>query len=48
MKITIIKYRKATDLDVQFEDGAIVKHQNYRMFSLGKIKHSVIEGKQRN
>lgn len=39
MKITIINYRKATDFDVQFEDGAIVKHQNYRMFSLGKIKH---------
>lgn len=30
--MTIVKYRNATDLDVEFEDGTIVKHKHYRNF----------------
>lgn len=39
MKITIIEYRTAKDIDVQFEDGVIVYHKAYRDFQLGKIRH---------
>lgn len=37
MKMTIINYRKADDMDVQFEDGAIVEHTSYGCFK----KHDV-------
>lgn len=33
----IIVYRNAQDLDVQFEDGMIVKHRTYRRFKDGQI-----------
>ena len=39
MKMTIIKYRKNTDIDVQFEDGTIVYNQKYDSFKKGYIKH---------
>ena len=37
MKMTIIEYRKTSDIDVKFEDGAIVKHRTYTQFKLGQI-----------
>ena len=40
MKATIIKYRYATDVDVQFEDGTIQKHRSVYEFNLGKIAHT--------
>ena len=39
MKATIIAYRKFHDIDVQFEDGAIVKHRSYDAFCNGGIKN---------
>lgn len=37
--MTIIKYRCAQDLDVQFEDGVIVRHRAYSRFRKGQIAH---------
>jgi hypothetical protein len=39
MKMTIIAYRSYTDIDVQFEDGTIIKNRSYREFKKGSIKH---------
>ena len=32
--MTIIAFRKKTDIDIQFEDGTIVKHKNYQNFQI--------------
>lgn len=37
--MTIIKYRNNQDIDVQFEDGTIVKHKQYISFKKGNIKN---------
>lgn len=37
LKMTIIVYRNGDDIDVQFENGIIVKHRNYCNFRKGKI-----------
>ena len=37
MKATIIRYNGVHDIDVRFEDGAIVKHRTYDKFEKGKI-----------
>ena len=37
--MTLIKYRTAKDVDVQFEDGTIVKHRHYDEFLQGCIKN---------
>ena len=37
LKMTIIAYRKAIDLDVQFEDGTIVENRQYDGFLKGTI-----------
>ena len=39
MEATIIRYRGATDIDVHFEDGTVVKHKTYRAFKKGYIAH---------
>lgn len=39
-KMTIIEYRTSEDIDIQFEDGTIVKHTRYRQFKQGRIKNS--------
>lgn len=36
---TIIQYRSATDIDLQFEDGAIVQNKRYTKFQNGQIAH---------
>lgn len=36
-KATIIAYRKADDIDIQFEDGTINEHKRYGAFLKGKI-----------
>lgn len=41
-KAIIKDYRKATDIDVQFEDGTIVLHKPYCNFKAGLIKNSNI------
>jgi len=38
-KMTLIKYRTAADIDVQFDDGVVVKHRQYAAFLVGKIKY---------
>ena len=40
-KMTIIAYRGAKDIDVQFEDGIIVYNRDYANFKKGKIKNTV-------
>ena len=39
LKATIIRYRKAIDIDIQFEDGLIVEHLKYYNFAKGNIRH---------
>jgi DNA-binding CsgD family transcriptional regulator len=36
-KMTIITYRKSTDIDVRFEDGTVVEHRAYLNFKKGRI-----------
>lgn len=38
-KATLVKYRDATDVDIKFEDGTVVKHKKYREFTNGTILH---------
>ena len=37
--MTIIKYRSAKDIDIQFEDGTIVEHKSFSAFKRGFIYH---------
>lgn len=39
MLATIIKYRMATDIDIQFEDGAVATNKDYSDFVSGYIRH---------
>lgn len=39
MTAKIIDYRKASDIDIQFEDGIIVTHTQMHSFKNGTIKH---------
>ena len=39
MKMTIVAYRNAADIDIQFEDGVVVTNKRYGAFCLGEIKH---------
>lgn len=36
--ITLIQYRKYVDVDVQFEDGTIIRHVTYQNFQKGQVK----------
>ena len=42
MEATIIQYAKYADIDVRFEDGAIVEHKVYSAFKKGGIAHLLI------
>ena len=37
MEMKIIGYRSSSDIDVQFEDGTIVKGKRYQQFKRGEI-----------
>ena len=37
MEATIIRYRKAIDIDVRFEDGTVAEHKEYSKFKKGGI-----------
>lgn len=39
LKMTIIEYRNNNDIDVQFEDGTILKHKKYNKF---KNQHNIV------
>lgn len=43
--VKIIAYRHCTDIDVQFEDGTIVKNTTYSLFTYGKIINPSIKYK---
>lgn len=36
-KMTIIAYHNASNIDIQFEDGTIVYHKEYKRFKKGQI-----------
>lgn len=42
MKIKIIKYNGANDIDVQFEDGTILTGKQYSSFKRGTIRYPVV------
>lgn len=42
LKMRIIKYRSATDIDIEFEDGVVVEHKGYKEFKRGQIGHPYI------
>lgn len=44
MKMTIIDYRSSKDLDVQFEDGTIVRNKRYQHFKNGEINNPNLTG----
>lgn len=37
--MTIIEYRGCKNIDIQFEDGTIVKNKSYSCFERGKIRN---------
>ena len=39
LQMTIVGYRSTHDIDVQFEDGVIVKNKRYSSFKHGLIAH---------
>ena len=39
LNATIIEYRNANDLDIQFEDGSCRQNITYSVFKTGQIKH---------
>ena len=47
MKMTLIAWRGCNDIDIQFEDGTIVKNQYYHSFARGNIKYPDFLKKQR-
>ena len=42
MEATIIRYGRYDDIDIRFEDGAVVEHKAYDTFKNGEISHSSI------
>jgi len=44
-KATIIAYRRAHDIDIQFEDGLIVAHKQLNDFVRGQIRHPIYSQK---
>lgn len=42
MNATIINYHGANNIDVEFEDGAILKKRRYEFFCKGQLKHPMI------
>ena len=39
LKMTIVEYRGADDIDIEFEDGVKVCHKHLQHFKIGTIKH---------
>jgi len=39
LKMSVIGYRNAMDVDIRFEDGTVVKNKKYERFKKGAIKH---------
>lgn len=45
MKMTIINYRNANNIDIRFEDDVVVYNKKYENFKSGKISHPTIHYK---
>lgn len=45
MEMKIIGYRSSSDIDVQFEDGTIVKGKRYQQFKRGEIANPNVKKK---
>lgn len=45
LKMKIISYRSAQDIDIKFEDGTIVKNKRYQDFQKGNIKNPSVKNK---
>lgn len=43
LKATIIAYRRAKDIDIEFEDGIIVTNKDYCNFKRGSITHPTVK-----
>ena len=43
MKATIIRYGACADIDIRFEDGAVVEHKRYSSFEKGEIAHPSLQ-----
>lgn len=39
MQMTCIAYRSSTDIDIQFKDGTVIKHKQWRDFIRGNIRN---------
>ena len=46
MSAKIIAYRKSNDIDVQFEDGTVVRHRNYSDFVKATISNPNLRRKK--
>ena len=42
IEATIIRYGRSDDIDIRFEDGAVVEHKAHGTFKNGEISHSSI------
>ena len=38
-RMTIVRYSNRMDIDVQFDDGTIVEHRQYKNFKIGNVKN---------
>ena len=47
MRATIIEYRNSCDIDIQFEDGTIVKNKEFKSFQKGEIMNTNISIKDK-
>ena len=43
METTIIRYGRCEDIDIRFEDGAVVEHKTYKAFKKGEIANQNIK-----
>lgn len=48
LRMTIIRYQKYSDIDVQFEDGTVIRHKCYGDFKKGKIQSPKLKNTTRN
>ena len=48
MEATIIRYNRCDNINVRFEDGAVVKHRKYREFKKGEIANPNIKTSAEN
>ena len=46
IRCRIIEYRSATDLDIEFDNGVVVRHKNYAYISKGIFSNPVVESEK--